>query len=170
MTTRRFAEGTTVEVSKSKAEIEGLLTKHGASGTAVVSDYLTQTASVTFRFGERFYRMQLANRPGTLPDPYKPATPETPKGWQGWAVAERQRWVAARVEQSAREVWRRLLLVVKAKLELVAEGGSSVEREFLADMLLPDGRTVGYALESQISEAYATGKPIGLLCSKPDSA
>ncbi len=161
--TRRFAEGTTVEVAKSKAEIETLLTRHGATGTAVVSDYLTETASVTFRFGERFYRMQLANKHEKLPDPYKPANADTPKGWQGWAVSERQRWVAGRVEQGAREVWRRLLLVVKAKLELVAEGGSSVEREFLADMMLPDGRTVGELIEPQISEAYATGKPLALL-------
>ena len=145
MSVRRFAEGTTVETSKSKAEIEVLLTRYGASGTAVVSDYLTGTTSVTFRFGERFYRLQLAHsNHGAMPDPYKPATNLCPKGWDRWAVADRQRWVAARVEQGAREVWRRLLLVVKAKLELVAEGGSSVEREFLADMMLPDGRTVRF--------------------------
>lgn len=53
--------------------------------------------------------------------------------------------------------WRRLVLVVKAKLDLVADGGSTIEREFLADILLPDGRTVHQALGPQLADSYSNG-------------
>ena len=52
------------------------------------------------------------------------------------------------------------MLVTKAKLELVAEGLSTIQREFLADPVLPDGSTVGRALEVPIAEAYATGRMV----------
>jgi hypothetical protein len=51
-----------------------------------------------------------------------------------------------------------MVLLVKAKLELVALGMSSVEREFLADLMLPDGRRVHQAIESDIVASYLTGK------------
>jgi hypothetical protein len=53
--------------------------------------------------------------------------------------------------------------VTKAKLELVAEGLSSIEREFLADVLLPDGRRLGDAIAPELSAAYGTGKMPPLL-------
>jgi hypothetical protein len=69
----------------------------------------------------------------------------------------------ATAEQEERSAWRRLLLVTKAKLELVLDTGRSVESEFLADVLLPDGRTVHEALKTQLSESYETGNMPPLL-------
>jgi hypothetical protein len=60
-------------------------------------------------------------------------------------------------EQGCRARWRQLYLLVKAKIEAVSIGLSTVEREFLADVYLPDGRTVGEALAPQLAEAYANG-------------
>jgi hypothetical protein len=54
-------------------------------------------------------------------------------------------------------IWRALLLVVKAKTEAVAQGITSVEQEWLAHVLLPDGQTVGQWIEPQLRDAYDTG-------------
>lgn len=45
-------------------------------------------------------------------------------------------------EQQARARWRALFLVIKSKLVACEEGISTVEREFLADVVAPNGRTV----------------------------
>ena len=45
-------------------------------------------------------------------------------------------------EQGKRQAFRVLLMVIKAKLELIEMEYSTVAREFMADLLLPDGRTV----------------------------
>lgn len=61
-------------------------------------------------------------------------------------------------EQACRARWRALYLIIKAKLEAVEAGISTVEREFLYDIVLPDGRTAGEWMVPQITEAYETGR------------
>jgi hypothetical protein len=58
--------------------------------------------------------------------------------------------------QAIRARWRALFVVVKAKLVAVDSGITTIEREFLADLVLPDGETVGEWLKPQIEEIYAT--------------
>lgn len=60
-------------------------------------------------------------------------------------------------EQRRRSLWRALLLVIKAKLEAVESEVSTVEQEWLAHVVLPDGRTVGQWIEPQIQIAYERG-------------
>lgn len=60
--------------------------------------------------------------------------------------------------QEERRAWRLLLLLVKAKCEAVREGATTIEREFLADMLMPDGSTVGEWSSDQLKLAYESGK------------
>lgn len=43
--------------------------------------------------------------------------------------------------------WRTLGLAIKAKLALIECGGSTFEREFLADIMLPSGMTIHEAYE-----------------------
>ena len=62
-----------------------------------------------------------------------------------------------------RRVWRALLLVIKAKLELVAGGDSTVDNEFLPNIVLPNGQTVGSVIGAHIDQAYATGSMPPLL-------
>jgi hypothetical protein len=71
--------------------------------------------------------------------------------------------VAEQRAQFERSAWRRLLLVVKAKLELVRDADSSIEREFLADILLPNGSTVHEELGPQLDDSYRTGSMPPLL-------
>jgi hypothetical protein len=160
MKQRRFAEGTEVPVDKTRAELEGLLVARGAAQIATAIDHAAGRAVMTFRLTERLIRLEIKIAHPSLPSPKAPDwgnMDECPRGWNTWSVPRRQEWCAAQTAQYAREAWRRLLLVTKAKLELVADGAETVETAFLANVLLPDGRTVHEALAKQLDESYRTG-------------
>jgi hypothetical protein len=151
----RFAENTEVSVERSRAELEGLLAKHGATQRATYTDDDTGRAAVQFRISGRMVRLDVV-----CPklESYRPKQPsEQPHGWNSWKNERREEWMRKRCEQGARTAWRRLLLIVKAKLEIIADGGSTFEREFLADILLPNGETVHEALEAKLEESYRSG-------------
>lgn len=154
----RFAEGTEVPVEKTRAELEGLLARHGATQRATYVDDDQGRAVVQFRIAGRMVRLEVVCP--TL-ESYEPATwdrqPPAPRGSGRWTPEQRNDWKRKQAEQGARSAWRRLLLVVRAKLEIIADGGSTFEREFLADILLPDGRTVHKALAEQLEQSYLDG-------------
>lgn len=66
-------------------------------------------------------------------------------------------------QQEERRAWRLLLLLIKAKMEAVREGATTVEREFLADMLMPDGSTVAEWTAKPLELAYNKGEMPGQL-------
>ena len=66
-------------------------------------------------------------------------------------------------EQACRLRWRALKLVIQAKLEAVECGISEFEDEFMANIVLPDGSTVGDFVRPQIRQAYLTGEPPKML-------
>jgi len=162
---RRFAEGTTVSVGKSRDELETLLQRRGASQIQVTREPSSGRAVLIFGLQGRMVRLELKAIQG-LPDPTKANHQQKvkcPKGWGTWTVERRAAWSAERRDQIDRERWRRWLLQVKAKLELAFDGESSVEREFLADILLPDGKTVHQGLAEELQQSYATGSMPRLL-------
>lgn len=163
-TRRRFAEGTEVEVYRSKAELDQVLAKHGATQRLFAEDEDQNRAIVQFRMSARMVRLEL-KLPVVKP-PASSADPNAPHGWGSWDGARRAEWVRRKREQGHREAWRRVVLVVKAKLEIIADGGSTLEREFLADVLLPDGRTVHELLAQQLEQAYTDGAMPPLLPGK----
>jgi hypothetical protein len=154
----RFAADTEVPVEKTRAELEGLLAKYGATQRATYVDDDLGRAVVQFRIEGRMVRLEVLCP--TL-EAYEPRTwdksPPAPHGSLRWSLEQRQAWKRKRAEQGARSAWRRLLLVVRAKLEIIADGGSTFEREFLADILLPDGRTVHAVLAEQLERSYIDG-------------
>jgi hypothetical protein len=70
---------------------------------------------------------------------------------------------AKNLDQEARRTWRLLLLMIKAKIEGIREGASTFEREFLADLVLTDGRTVGEWGKAEIAKVYSSGNMPPLL-------
>lgn len=66
-------------------------------------------------------------------------------------------------EQAARQKWRALKLLVKAKLEAVDAKIVTFEEAFVGDIVMPDGRTVWETTREPIKLAYSTGKPAQLL-------
>jgi hypothetical protein len=132
---RRYAHGTDVPVSKTRGEIEALLSKHGAAQILSGIDRERRSGFVGFTLQGRQYRIPLLPRKGQHRDP----------------------------EQVEREQWRALLLIIKARLEFVAGGLSTVEQEFLAHTVLPSGATVGDELMPRLAEVYRTGEVRALL-------
>lgn len=66
-------------------------------------------------------------------------------------------------EQSVKQRWRALALVIKAKLEAVESHIATFEEEFLPYIVLPNGKTVAEETLPAIEEIYKTGKEIPLL-------
>lgn len=136
--TRQFAENTKVPVQKTRMEIETMLKKHGA--TRVVTVEGEGIALIAFLLGGRAIKMQV-HMP---PEPVKAAK----------FSGARRAW-----EQDCRRIWRALNLILKAKLESIASKISTVEREFMPDVVMPNGQTVGNMLHEQIESAYQGGPP-----------
>lgn len=142
-----YAEKTSVSVSKSKVDIEDLIQRYGAD--QFVSGYRDNMAIIGFSMAGRQIKFLLS-----LPDKQSREYWYTPgRGQRRTEEAARAAW-----EQACRSRWRALYLIVKAKLEAVEAGISTVEREFLYDIVLPDGRTAGEWMAPQIEAAYQTGQ------------
>lgn len=146
----RFAAETSVSVSASKAEIERIVERYGAE--QFMSGWSAEQAVIAFTMAQRQVRF-------ILPMPSRdeqrfthhskgPRTPEA-------AIKE---W-----EQACRQRWRALALVIKAKLEAVESGISVFEDEFMANIVLPGGRTVSQEVRQSIATAYAGGAVANLL-------
>ncbi len=148
-----YAETTTVSVERSRAEIERLLYNHGSQQIQISLDYEHGLARVEFRLENRVVRFDV-----TLPRCDDPAFQT---GARGRSRTDSQ--IIKAVEQAERQRWRALFLVVKAKLEAVESEISTFEQEFLAFILLPNGRTIGEVVSPRIEGAYAGGKMAGRL-------
>lgn len=144
MATKRYAESTTVSTEKSRNEIERTLQRYGASSFAFGMD--GNKAAVMFQVGGRRVRFIL-----TLPAHDEKRFTMHSRGRRA-PEAARDQW-----EQACRQSWRALALVIKAKLEAVAAGITTIEDEFLAHTLLPDGSTFGQWAKPQIDEVYRVG-------------
>jgi len=144
----RYAEGTTVPVVKSRAEIEKLLSRHKCSQFQSGVDYDNHRAVVQFKAHARYIKFEMA-----IPNA---SDPKYRKDRHGWALTPQG--VTKKVEQAERQMWRALLLVIKAKLEAVENGISTFEDEFLAHIVLPDQRTVGEYIRPAIEQMYETGR------------
>lgn len=62
-----------------------------------------------------------------------------------------------------RQRWRALLLCIKGKLESVASGIEQFDEAFMANIVTPDGKTVGQVSLPHIKTMYETGKMPPLL-------
>jgi hypothetical protein len=134
-----FAQKTTVPVARTREQIETLLTRYGA--TKFASGWDQTNAVIMCEAKGRQLRFVLP-----IPDPnHKMFSGKTPA----------QRADAAKAEERRR--WRALLLVMKAKLEAVASGISTFEEEFLANIVVPGGKTFGQWAMPEIARAYDSG-------------
>lgn len=156
--TKRYASDTGVSVEKSRGEIERTLARYGADGFG----YFTEPgrAVVAFRIEGRQIRFLL-----TMPDRKSREFTHTPaKGDPRSAEGAETAW-----EQACRQRWRALALVIKAKLEAVTAGITTIEDEFLAHTVLPDGSTVGQWVKPQLAVAYEQGAmPSRLMLGGPE--
>jgi hypothetical protein len=153
----RFASKTDVSVEQSRAEIETTVRKYGAD--SFISGWAEDKAMVQFRAHGRFVKFIM-----TLPKREDKAFTEYTLGKHFAQVHQRAPDAAYKLyEQACRQRWRALLLLVKAKLEAVESGITEFEEEFLAHVVMPDGRTVYEMARAPIAIAYETGQVQSLL-------
>src|SRR5580704_54479 len=145
--TPTYALGTTVSVERSRFELDALLGKHGATQRGVLHDEDNRRACCVFVLGGRKYRLD-------VPMPTEAECRKRIGRYQG-SYAER---LKKEISQAVRERWRGLLLLVKAKLEVVRMGALTAEREFLADLVLPNGQTaheeIGAYMQKLLRDGY----------------
>jgi hypothetical protein len=138
-----YAEGTSVSVERSRAEVERILHKYGADQFLYGVDQ--RGAMVAFRAKGRSIRFVV---PFPSIEDFRKTSGRFP----------RHRPLAAR--EAAREVevrrrWRALSLAIKAKLEAVASGIATFEVEFMPYTMLANGKTVAEALGPEVERALA---------------
>jgi len=137
----RYAQGTSVSIEKSRAEIEAILKRYGASHFGYMSN--PGKATIAFRVKDRNIRFDLP-----FPDRKDFAMP--PKNYR----LRTPQQIDEFHEQACKERWRALVLCIKAKLEAVASAIETFEEAFLAHIVLPDGDTVYEKTQANIALAY----------------
>lgn len=144
----RYAENTSVASNRSRAEIERILARYGAS--KFMYGWGEEEAVIGFVAHHRAIRFKVP-----LPDRNDSAFTRTPTGRRSRSSAQAE----AAYEQSVRQRWRALALVVKAKLEAVEAGIAEFEDEFLAYIVIPQtGETIGAHIRPQLDETYGNLK------------
>jgi len=148
----KFAAETNVSVESTRAEIDGLLDRYGA--TAVRSTRMADVAQIEFWARERQVRF-------TLPLPDRNAE-EFVFSFVNQHSSTRKRrnpdqqykaW-----EQACRQRWRALKLAIQAKLEAVEVGIAQFEDEFLAYIVDPKTqRTVSEVIRPELAKIYSGG-------------
>lgn len=135
----RYAEGTTVSVESSRGEITGILAKHGCNRMAWATE--PEGDVLQFELGGQQYRYRIT----------RPSLEEVKKhyltkhsAW-GWNQADQPKAVDA----EWRRRWRATVLLLKAKLEFVAGGDTSLETEFMAALVTRNGLTMGELLATE---------------------
>jgi hypothetical protein len=146
---RRYAAKTEVSTARSKAEIETLLERYGAD--RFMTGWGDGQAFLGFRCEARMLKF-------VLPFPEFGEFQATPTGRTRAANVVNRAY-----DQEVRRRWRALALVIKAKLEAVETGITTFESEFLAHIVMPDGKTVAEHTIPKIEDAYSTGRRVKLL-------
>jgi hypothetical protein len=148
-----YAKDTTVSVARSKAEIENTVCKYGASG--FISGWNDDAAMIAFEMRGRRVKF-------ILPLPSKSERRFTHRskrrGRSSISVPRTPDDSAREWEKVCRQRFRALALAVKAKLEMVESGITTFEQEFLAHLVLPNGRTVGEATIPSLEAAMIDSK------------
>jgi hypothetical protein len=164
----RYAQGTSVPMERSRAEVERTLMRYGATGFAYSwerREVVTPPAAHGPYCGARRGGSCQYGCPKTIAREvviigFKMKTEGGERRVQLEVPMPHEREVGskAKADAATRQRWRALVLVLKAKLEAVASGISTLEAEFLANVLLENGMTIGQALLPRLSEAVSTGR------------
>jgi len=140
---RAYAAQTTVSSGASRDEIERTVTRYGA--TQFVYGWSETGAMVAFSLHGKQLRFKLS-----MPDRNDDRFIFTPSKRLHRSPDE----ASKAYEQAVRSRWRALALVIKAKLEATEAGISIFEEEFLANIILPNGRTVGEETLPAVEQMY----------------
>lgn len=140
----RYAQNTTVNVDRSRVEVHKILRKHGAS--RVADAWEPGRAAIQFEINDRVARL-------SVPLPTKEEIAGRKFARKTPAALKKA------VEREERQRWRALVLLLKAKLESIELGLTTFDDEFLAALVLKDGRTVAESMLDAIEGKLAPALP-----------
>jgi hypothetical protein len=134
-----YAASTSVPVERSRAEVERILTKYGATKFGTMSE----ETKVTVYFEVKGRQVQWS-----IPMPTKKD---------------------ARYEQEVRRRWRVMVITVKAMLEAVESKLLTFDQAFLSHIVIPGtARTLGETLVPKLDALYGGSSLRALLSENPD--
>ena len=147
-----YASSTNVPIERTRMAIEELVREKGATQFMSAFDHEHGKAIIGWTMGGRMVRLAI---PLPMPNEKQFMHRRVRGGWSWRELPrekQRQLW-----EQGCRSRWRAILLILLAKFEAIEAGISTFEREFLADMLMADGSTVGTWIQPQLQTMYESG-------------
>ena len=139
-----YAKNTTVSPEKSQEEIKKILRRYGADRFGIMEE--KDKGHVMFEYNGLLIQMSV-----DFPDKEEFSKTESGKKRIDSAIE-------TAFNQSIRQRWRALLLAIKAKLEAIESGISTIEQEFMAFVMMPDGRPLGEHIIPRLNEISKTGK------------
>jgi hypothetical protein len=148
----KFAQETGVPVDRTMSEIRLTITKYGAGKIMTYEDADRVILAFEMRNRQVKFVMPLPQRKD-----YKYTT-----GGRHGRVGDLN---PNGYEQAVRTRWRCLLLTIRAKLESVEIGIETFDEAFMAQIVLPGGKTMGEWAVPQIEIAYEKGTMPPLLLS-----
>lgn len=147
----KYATKTDVPVSKSRSEIESIISRYGADEYM----YGTKEGQAMVAFKMHGYQIRYLLK---LPVATDREFTHTEKGKARTESAATKEW-----EQACRQRWRVLALGIKAKLEMVECEVTEFVDEFMPNTVMEDGRTVSDSVKPRIIASYETSSPLPLL-------
>lgn len=152
---RRYAADTSISAEDSKREIEEMLRRYGAN--SFTSGWNEDAAMVAFQLHKLTIRF-------ILPVPDRAERRFSIRMLKRGSRKLTTKQGDAAYEQEICSRWRALLLVIKAKLEAVEIGITTLENEFMAFIVLPNGGTMGkWILDTAIPMIREGKMPMPLL-------
>lgn len=148
----QYAKQTQVSIATSKAEIEHLVERYGATGYG--SMWEGDKSAIVFQAKNRRVKFML-HMPREDDKKYE----RDSRGYRRPKGQNKKVW-----QQECRSLWRSLVLCIKAKLEAVDSEITTFDDEFMAHIVDPlSGCTIGEQMRPQIEAAYDRGEPMKLL-------
>ena len=129
---RRYAEGTKVSIASSRAEIMHILAVHGVEKQATAVG--PEGDQIIFELQDRQFRLSIA----------KPTLTEIRRMYPN-AYDEQ-----AKMDGEHRRRWRANVMLLKAKLEFIDSGDTTIEREMMPYMVTKGGQTIGELIEAGV--------------------
>ena len=147
----QYASNTTVSPEKTQSDIRETLRRYGAKKFGVMEE--DGKAHVMFEINNLMIQLTVE-----LPNVNDFTKTKVGRSRKNSAANE------AHV-QAIRQRWRALLLAIKAKLEAIECGISTIEKEFLAFVIMPDGKSLSDHVLPKLKDMSQTGKMPRLLLS-----
>ncbi len=140
-----YAKNTNVSVEKSQFEIKETLRRHGAGRVGIIED--DDKATIAFEYKNLLIQISISFPPREKfrMSPNRRNRRSDDQMYKEW-------------EQATRQKWRVLLLTIKAKLNAIEEGVTTLEHEFMAFVVMPNGVTFGDFAMPKLLEAAQSGQ------------